>query len=323
MHNVRKTSERSSGCTVAGPRTSKHAPGGSFFTLIELLVVIAIIAILAAMLMPALERARDEARLAACRSNLHQVGLAIHMYLVGDAVFPQHVPGSQSWRAKMYFKKMNRAWHDQLVESYQTWAGDYGVAPDPTRTQGFKPKDHGLLRCPGNPNPAPGSVFADNGSGAIWDVSYIHGGMVGTWYGMKSTTGYGRIWHTDYREDVMRFYGDASQQQWESGTRARGAGPLQPARTSMAGSMPVLCDDTPAPVNPKMISDRGRTFGDTRNHPGGQYDMGRMNVLYFDGAVLTQSADPGYWGAYVGQRPGDTSYPAWFFPYINAAPFPR
>ena len=50
------------------------------FTLIELLVVIAIIAILAALLMPALARAREEARKAACKSNEHAVGVAVTLY---------------------------------------------------------------------------------------------------------------------------------------------------------------------------------------------------------------------------------------------------
>ncbi len=65
------------------PVRSTSRSDTSGFTLIELLVVVAIIAILMAVLLPALARARNSAKTVKCLANLHQIGIALQMY-AGD-----------------------------------------------------------------------------------------------------------------------------------------------------------------------------------------------------------------------------------------------
>ncbi|HZZ44617.1 MAG TPA: type II secretion system protein [Tepidisphaeraceae bacterium] len=62
----------------------RHTPATTVFTLVELLVVIGIIALLVSILLPSLNKAREQANTVRCMSNLHQIGVAIQPYAVNN-----------------------------------------------------------------------------------------------------------------------------------------------------------------------------------------------------------------------------------------------
>jgi len=156
-------------------RTTRTSQDG--FTLIELLVVVAIIAILAALLLPALQKARDSAKGTVCVNNLRQLVLIQTMYAsdYDDRLIPVSQAGGglgENWPSKMAaMKLLNQSLYALDTTSYyaNNYSGAKVVPP--------------LLYCPSDPW---GTKMFDAGNGTWHGATYSQFVDVFGWPGAGS-----------------------------------------------------------------------------------------------------------------------------------------
>ena len=141
---------------IVGPRNGP-SPGlarRAAFTLVELLVVITIIGILIALLLPAVQAAREAARRMQCANNLKQMGLALHNYHATHNVFPYGAGGTGtwwSWSALILPYLEAKTVHDRIDFKFPYNAYDPAnpsVAGNNEAMKNFIP----AYQCPSNPD---------------------------------------------------------------------------------------------------------------------------------------------------------------------------
>lgn len=149
-------------------------PKKQAFTLVELLVVIAIIGILVALLLPAIQAAREAARRSQCLNNMKQLGLALHNYHDTYQSFPigaQYPVTSKNWRVAMFPFMEQGTLYDQLaVMSFLT---PYTAAPGQNVVlQKLRLPN---WNCPSSPCPKVGAAGSEQawGGGEPQLVDYV------------------------------------------------------------------------------------------------------------------------------------------------------
>ncbi|MDR3619341.1 MAG: DUF1559 domain-containing protein [Paludisphaera borealis] len=155
------------------------------FTLIELLVVVAVVGLLVALLLPAVQAAREAARRMQCASNLRQMGLGVHQYLSTHGVFPA------GGNAKGYSVHVQILPYIELTALYNAVNFDFNEGDGGT-SQTLNRVTIASFLCPSDPvgsqSPAIASYASTDGDGMLGQWGRTNGVFPtssAAWYGIN------------------------------------------------------------------------------------------------------------------------------------------
>lgn len=276
------------------------------FTLIELLIVIAIIAILAAILLPALKNAKDQAKLISCQSNLRQIGIASWGYVNDFGSFPLSGHANMQPKSPRLYVNGSAPLATEFYFFLNKYLGATRAAP------GGNYQNFGAMNCPGKTfvNKA---TWREIGWNTIRNVSYINGEHVSCWHATYADPDntFKPMNVPGMGGELEKIYGPANRF-WHD--------PVKPQMAKNPSAYPLFFDEALVYGNYQDVSPRGATSA--TNH--GTVLRPKMNVLYFDGSVATQFGDKYWYGDCYGlRRDYSTTFPSYYMPYIRMQPFPK